>query len=447
MIGLTRRQLLQQAGAGFGMLGLAGLHASPVPANPARAKSVIFLYMNGGPSGIDCFDYKPALETLHGKPFPGEIDTLFPYPGPIMASPFKFKRHGESGAWVSECYPHVARHVDKMAFLYACHTDVQNHTPACYMLNTGLSRFGAPGVGSWLSYGLGSENADVPAYVVILDENAAPEGGANLWDAGFLPSNHSGVRFLPREEPISFLGNRQGPSLRKKDLLRKLNRMHAELAPPSDIWEARIQSHETAFRMQMSLPGIADFASETAETHELYGLDDQSTSPFGKQCLLARRLVEAGARCIQVYNGGYRSNWDHHEGLESGHREHTLATDRPIAGLLEDLDRRGLLESTLVVWGGEFGRSPTSQDGDGRDHNPHGFCMWLAGGGVKSGTHYGSLDELGHRPISGPVSMADLHATILELMGIDHEGLTFNFNGRDQSLTNGLGNPIEAILS
>jgi hypothetical protein len=445
--------MLARSGCGFGATALAALANDATAAGlrthiPAKAESVVFLYMNGGPSGLDLFDYKPALEKLDGKSFPGSIDTLFPYPGPIMKSPFQFKRHGESGSWVSECYSHLAEHVDDMAFLHACHTDAQNHSPACYMLNTGLPRFGAPGIGSWLSYGLGNATEELPAFIVMCDHRAAPEGGANLWDAGFLPGQHQAVHFRSSDTPILFLDPGKGVARQSAQLqlLQRLNRRHQQQSAHSEALETRIKSFETAFRMQSSVPDLADLSGETEATRTLYGLDDEDCSSFGSQLLLSRRMVEQGVRCIQIYHGGYKDNWDHHANLESGHSSLAYETDRPIAGFLTDLKQRGLLDTTLVVWGGEFGRTPTSQDRNGRDHNPHGFCMWMAGGGTRGGIHHGELDELGYKPVSGKVSMHDLHATILHLMGLDHEQLTQFFSGRDQSLTNGLGSVIHDVV-
>ncbi len=459
---LTRRDFLNRSGSGFGMIALAsllkgerllaaGAPSTPRLHHPAKAKSVIWLFMNGGPSGSDLFDQKPALEKWDGRRFPGKIHTLVPHPGPIMRSPFKFRRYGESGATVSEVYPNIAKHVDDLTFLFACGSEAQNHLPACYMVNSGVTRVGSPNVGSWVTYGLGSANRELPGFVVMYDYRSAPEGGANLWDAAFLPGENQGVPFRPSDQPILYLKrppkisqDRQHSQLK---LLRQLNNWHLEQHPGELELQTRIQSFETAYRMQISAPEIVNTSHETAATKRLYGLDLPKCKPFGTQLPMARRMVEKGVRFIQVYHGGWNNNWDNHSGLEEQHRQLCLETDQPIAGLLTDLKRRGLLDETLVIWGGEVGRSPTSQDRDGRDHNPYGFAMWMAGGGVKRGFAYGKTDELGYKPVENPVSMHDFHATILHLLGLDDEVLTYHFNGRDQSLVNGLGSVVHDIAA
>ncbi len=459
---LSRRDFLCRSGSGFGMLALAsmleneGLVAADASLksgrhHPAKAKSVIWLFMNGGPSGIDLFDQKPALEKWDGKRFPGKIQTLFSHPGPIMRSPFKFRRYGESGVTVSEVYPHIAQHVDDITFLFACGSEAQNHVPACYMVNSGVTRVGSPGIGSWVSYGLGSANRELPGYVVMYDYRSAPEGGANLWDAAFLPGEYQGVPFRPTDQPILYLKRPANISHSTQQsqlkLLQQLNQWHLKQHADEVELQTRIQSFETAFRMQISAPEIVNTSHETKETQRLYGLDAPQCKPFGKQLLMARRMVEKGVRFIQIYHGGWNNNWDNHSRLEKQHRQLCLETDRPIGGLLTDLKRRGLLDETLVIWGGEFGRSPTSQDRDGRDHNPYGFTMWMAGGGVKRGFSYGKTDEFGYKPVENPVSMHDLHATILHLLGLDYNLLTYHFNGRDQSLVNSLGSVVHDIVA
>lgn len=456
----SRRALLAQAGSGFGAVALAGLLARGTSAStqvkPRRqiapqAKSVVWLFMNGGPSGIDLFDPKPTLDKWDGKDFPGSIETLFPYPGPIMKSPFRFSRHGETGAPVSEVMPHLARHVDDLTFLLACGSEAQNHSPACYMVNTGVTRFGSPCVGSWLSYGLGRETDDLPAFIVMHDHRSSPEGGSNLWDAGFLPGEHQGVPFQPSKSPVLYLSRPGSISAARQagqlSLLRKLNATHQSRLPHEPALEARIRSFETAFRMQTSVPDFVDVSEETPETQRLYGLEEQECHDFGKQLLMTRRLIERGVRCIQIYHGGLQDNWDHHAGLKKKHTRLCFQTDQPIAGFLTDLKRRGLLDSTLVIWGGEFGRGPTSQDRDGRDHNPFGFTMWLAGGGVKPGVRHGETDEFGYQPVRDAVSMHDLHATILHLMGLDSDSLSHFHNGRDQTLTNGLDSVVHEVIA
>lgn len=453
----TRRDFLTRAGGGFGMLAASsllqqeGAIAAPRTPLPRKAKSVIWLFMNGGPSGIDLFDPKPALDRLHGEPFPGEIKVLFPYPGNIMKSPFKFRQHGQCGAPVSHVYPNIAKHVDDITFLKACHCEEQNHVPACYMVNTGFRQFGYPTLGSWATYGLASGRRDLPEYVVMYDYRSAPEGGANLWSSGFLPAQHQGTLFRPGKTPILYLERSNGlsePTQRAQlDLLRWMNDHSAEQFGGGNEFEARTQSFETAYQMQTSIPELADLKKESEATLRLYGIDDPDCSYFGTQCLLARRLVEREVPFIQIYHGGYENNWDQHGGLESGHTNNCYETDKPIAGLLSDLKQRNLLDSTLVIWGGEFGRAPVSQDVDGRDHNPYGFTMWMAGGGVKGGYSYGETDEFGYQGVSGQVSMHDFHATVLHLMGMEAEQLTFQFGGREQTPTNALGSVVHDIIA
>lgn len=459
---LKRRDFLLRAGTGFGAVALGsvlqadGLFSSSTTAaattpQPPKAKSVIWLFMNGGPSGIDLFDHKPALEKWDGKFHPGGVQSLFPHPGPIMKTPFQFKQHGESGASVSNIYPHIAQHVDEMVFLKACTSTELNHTPACYMMNTGSNRVGAPSFGSWATYGMGTENENMPGFVVMFDPQQTPEGGANLWDSAYLPGENQAVPMHATASPMSFLDtpNDRTPATQRSqlDLLKQLNNNHLRKHPGLPALETRIRSYETAYRMQTEVPDLVNLDGETEATQQMYGLDDPRCALFGRQLLMARRMVESGVRCIQVYHGGYPVNWDHHDGLAEGHASLCYSSDRPIAGLLADLKQRGLLDSTLIVWGGEFGRLPTSQDRTGRDHNPFGFAMWLAGGGIKAGTSYGELDELGYKPVQDAVSIHDVHATILHLMGIDPDALTFYWNGREQSLTNGLGSVIHPIVA
>ncbi len=457
---LPRREFLTQSGCGMGMMALATMlngniasaaESVMIPPAITKAKSVIWLFMNGGPSGIDLFTPKPALDKWDGKRFPGGIETLFPHPGPIMKSPFKFKQHGQSGLPVSEIYPNLAKHVDEMTFLNACTSEAHNHVPACYMVNSGISRVGAPCVGSWTSYGLGSANDELPSYVVMYDYRTAPEGGANLWDAAYLPGQHQGVPFRPTDQPILYLNRPETISAQTQkqqlDLLQKINRAHASKHPNQQELLTRIKSFETAYKMQMAAPKLVDTSRESAATKKMYGIDTEESEVFGTQLLMARRMVEQGVRFVQVYHGGWDNNWDNHSNLEDQHRDLCFETDRPIAGLLSDLKQRGLLDETLVVWGGEFGRTPTSQDRDGRDHNPFGFTMWMAGGGVKKGYVHGQTDELGYKPVENKVTMHDLHATILHLLGLDHEALTYRFGGREQSLVNGLGRVVDEILA
>jgi len=452
--------MLAQAGSGFGALAaasllhedaLAGIAETVRTHHAPRAKRVVWLFMNGGPSGIDLFDPKPALDVWHGKPYPGKVETLFPHPGPLMKSPFRFRQHGESGAPVSEVFPHLARHVDELAFLLACSTEVQNHMPACYMMNCAVPRAGMPCLGSWVSYGLGRETADLPAFVVLYDQRSSPEGGTNLWDMGFLPGQHQGVALRSKGSPILYLqrpgrltSQRQHAQLQ---LLNDINGRHLARFPHEQQLETRLHSFETAFRMQRSVPEAVNIASESKETQRLYGLQVPECKRFGRQLLMTRRLLERGVRFAQVYHGGFETNWDHHGNLEEQHRDLCFETDQPIAGFLEDLKRRGLLDETLVIWGGEFGRTPVSQDRHGRDHNPFGFTMWMAGGGVKRGIRYGQTDEFGYHPVENRLSMHDLHATILHLLGLDHLQLSYFHNGQDQLPGNGLGHVVHDLIA
>ena len=473
----SRRQFLQSTGQGFGMLGLAALleqegrvarGATAGGLDPlapraghfaAPARSVIWLFMNGGPSQVDTWDYKPELQKRDGQALEGfDPDTGFfnGAVGPLMKSPYQFAQHGESGAWVSQIFPHMARHVDKMAFLYSCWTDSNNHSPALFKINTGSARQGFPCVGSWLTYGLGSESRNLPAFVAMYDTlgRGVPKGHAQNWGAGFLPSVYQGTALKPQGEPIDNLrrsGELTGSQQRAQlDLLASLNQRHLSRHGGETELAARIESFELAYRMQMSAPEVLDLARESEETQKLYGLDNPKCAHFAKQCLLARRLVENGVRCVQIYSGGMDNerSWDGHQNIEANHTGFAGETDQPVAALLSDLESRGLLDSTLVIWGGEFGRLPIVQKGGtGRDHNPHAFTTWMAGGGVKGGTLYGETDELGHKAVIDRVSVNDLHATILHQMGLDHERLTYRYNGRDFRLTDVSGRVVHEILA
>ena len=456
---ISRRQWLKQLGGGAGALALQSMLAGDVaadksenkksPHHEVKAKNVIWLFMNGGPSGIDTFDYKPELAKYHGKVFEGEVKTLFPHPGPLMESPFKFNRYGESGLPISEIYSNVAKHADDLCVINSCTSTQLNHVPACYMMNTGVSRVGSPSIGSFATYGLGTENSELPGFVVMMDRRSAPEGGANLWDSGFLPPKYQGVPFRNDGEPVLFLDRSvsRGRQQNRLKFLAKLNQEHLNRNPHNRDLETRIQSFETAYKMQASVPDLMKVDDETEDTKRIYGLDDPDCEHFGTQLLLARRMVERGVRFQQIFHGGWKRNWDSHGSLGDNHRSLAKETDKPIAGLLRDLKARGLLESTLVIWGGEFGRLPMSQDIDGRDHNPYGFTMWMAGGGAKKGYVHGKTDELGYRAVESPVSMNDLHATILHLMGVDHERLSYWFSGRDQTMTNSLGSVVFNICN
>ena len=469
----SRRQFLQTAGCGFGGLALASLlhqealkaapavnPLAPRPGHvPARAKSVIWLFINGGPSQVDTWDYKPELSRRDGQALAGfDQNTGFfrDQVGPIMRSPFRFRRHGQCGAWVSEIFPHLAGHVDKMAFLHSCWTESNNHSPALLKMNTGMTRMGFPSVGSWVTYGLGSESDNLPSYIVMYDTlgRGLPKGYSQNWGAGFLPSIYQGTGLKPQGAPIDNLARpsemTQDQQRNQLDLVARLNRRQLEQRPGDTELAARIESFELAYRMQLAAPEALDLDRETAATRRLYGLDNPRCTHFARQCLIARRMVERGVRFVQIYSGGEENerSWDGHTNIRDNHSGFAAETDQPIAGLLQDLTQRGLLEDTLVVWGGEFGRLPLVQrGGTGRDHNPHAFTVWLAGGGVKGGTSHGATDELGHRAVDDRVSVHDLHATILHLLGLDHTRLTYRYNGRDFRLTDVHGEVVRNILA
>ncbi len=466
----TRREFLKRSGAGFGMLGLAGLldqqgllGVANASTNPfavksgnyaGRAKSVIFMFLYGGPSGFDLFDHKPELDKFDGKTldWKGKLDTFNPNPGPLMKSPYKFKQYGQCGAWVSEKYTAVAEHVDDIALIKSCYCESNNHAPALFQMNTGIARVGYPSIGSWLTYGLGTENQDLPGYVVMYDHRGGPIGGPQNWSSGFLPSSFQATPFRATGTPILNLDRRADMPVEQQraqlDLLAQLNDAHMRMNPGEADLATRIESFELAYRMQMEAPETVDLSTETEETKRLYGMDREETKYFGTQLLIARRLVERGVRFVQVYSGGgnQQESWDAHFGLKVNHDMHCAETDVPMAGLLTDLKRRGLLDETLVVWGGEFGRMPVSQGAVGRDHNPDGFLMWMAGGGVKGGISYGETDEVGYKAAVDPVSVNDLHATILDRLGVDHEKLTYVHNGRKFRLTDVAGKVLDKIL-
>lgn len=437
------------------LLGGANLSADePDPANPlaprsghfpAKVERVIWLFMEGGPSGVDIFDPKPELDRQHGKRT--DIKVFFGNPGPLMKSPFKFERYGECGQPVCEKYTHLAKHVDKMAFLKSCFTESDNHVPALYQINSGLPRPGFPTAGAWITYGLGSENQNLPGYVVLGNTQGA-KGGPHNWGAGFLPAAYQGTLFRSQGNPILNLSRPNDISATEQraqiDLMKRLNEQHLQSHQGEAELTARIQSFELAYRMQSEAFDVVDIRKETQLTQDMYGISDDRSRSFGTKCLMARRLIENGVRFVQVYSDG---EWDAHQRLTKNHTDHCAATDVPIDGLLTDLKERGLLDSTLVIWGGEFGRMPVSQDGDGRDHNPNGFLMWMAGAGIKGGVSHGETDEIGYTAAEKPVSVNDLHATMLHLLGLDHERLTYLHNGRRYRLTDVAGNVVREILS
>lgn len=467
----SRREFLQKAGAGFGGLALSYLLSrdsalaesvavSPLdplapkkPHHTAKAKSVIFLFMEGGPSHIDLFDPKPALDKLAGQPMPESFGRPLTAMGTanntLMASQRKWKQHGKSGIWVSDWLPNVAEHVDDMAVIRSCWADGLNHVGSVCQMNTGDILAGRPSLGAWATYGLGSANENLPAFVIMAD-GADPVGGPKNWSSGFLPATYQGSMFRNDGTPIFHLappptvGDKQQRN--KLDLLKELNQHFSKGKEEDTELAARLNSYELAYRMQAAAPEAVDLKSESDETRKLYGMDDKNTERFGSMCLQARRLVERGVKFVQLYSGS-NSGWDAHENLEGNHSKLCLGTDKPIAGLLTDLKARGLLDQTLVVWGGEFGRTPFNEKGKGRDHNPWGFTMWMAGGGSKPGTVVGTTDEIGLRAVENKAHVHDLHATILHLMGLDHEKLTFLHNGRDERATINSGEVIKEMLA
>jgi hypothetical protein len=467
---ITRRQMLQRFANGFGMVALAGLlaeesrseAAAEAPINPLavrsphfppRARRVIFLFMSGGPSHVDTFDPKLRLQRETGRPLP------FPMPrlertrtGNLLASPFRFQKHGKAGIEVSELFPHVAGCIDDLCVIRSLVADNINHNGACLQMNTGEQTFSRPCLGSWLVYGLGSENQNLPGFLVL--SPAQPAQGAPLWSNSFLPAAYQGTLISDLHNPIANLSNPRFPPDRQRqqlDALARLNELHRHERAEDSRLSARIASFELAYRMQREAPQAFDLSGESRATQRLYGADQPVTEIFGKQCLLARRLVERGVRFVQVYHTqtSTRSScqlWDQHGNLRNGLRENAAATDRPIAGLLRDLKARGLLDDTLVIWGGEFGRTPTAENADGREHHPFGFTMWLAGGGVRGGLVHGATDDYGWYAVQDKVHVHDLHATILHLMGFDHERLTYRHGGRDYRLTDVAGNVVREIL-
>ena len=474
----NRRQMLARSGAGAGLLGLTSLlgsegllHAANEPSSldplaprpphfEPQAKAVIWLFINGGPSHVDTWDYKPELEKSDGKELEG-FDKFTGFfagsVGPLMKSPFKFAPYGECGKQVSEIFPHLAEHVDKMAFVHSAYAKSNNHSPALFMANTGFTQMGFPCVGSWATYGLGSESRDLPAFVVMSDPKGRglPKGYSANWGAGFLPSVYQGTWLKPSGAPIDNLirPTELNPSRQRAqlDLLAHLNQDHLDENPAEKELAARIESFELAYRMQSAAPEALDVDSEPEHIQKLYGLDDERCAHFSRQCLIARRMVERGVRFVQIYSGGMENqrSWDGHNDIQGNHSQFAGETDKPVAALLADLAQRGLLDSTLIVWGGEFGRLPVAQKSEkpGRDHNPHAMTYWFAGGGAKGGTTYGATDEVGHKAVENRVNLHDLHATILHLLGMQHKQLTYRHSGRDFRLTDVEGEVIHEIIA
>lgn len=465
----TRREMLQRLAQGFGAVALTALSqpsssiarqgsASDIslPHHPAQARHVIFLYMDGGPSQVDTFDYKPLLARYDGqdpREAMGKLEpTQFNNIGKVMASPWKFRQYGECGQWVSELFPRLREHVDDLAFLKAMTSRFSEHTSGNYFLHTGSGFQGRPSMGAWVSYALGSENEELPGFVV-LNGGLIPPGGLDNFNSGFLPANYQGSILRPQSQPVPnivpreahiALQQRKLATIRELDLLSQQRRTH------HDAVDAAIANYETAFRMQRSIPELMDFSEESPATLRSYGFEDSwlGTQTFARQCLVARRLVERGVRFIELTcPGGNGDRWDQHAGLRDGHEKNCHTVDQPISALITDLKQRGLFESTLLVWAGEFGRTPFAQGGDGRDHNPFGFTVWLAGAGVRGGASYGETDEWGYRAIDGKLEIHDLHATMLHLLGVDHERSTFRFGGRDMRLTDVHGRVVHEILA
>lgn len=450
----SRREFLRKSGGGFGALALAALLGQQASAAsdidpllpkktdfPSKAKSVIFLFMEGGPSHIDLFDPKPLLNKLDGQMLPDSYEKVVlamgEHQSPLMASPRKWAQHGQSGLWVSEWFPEIATCADDLTVIRSCVSDGINHSSGVCQMNTGHVIGGRPSLGAWATYGLGTENQDMPAFVVLTDRNGQVVNGPRNWGSGFMPAVYQGVAFKSGAEPILNLNppSHITPQRQKAKLalLNQLDRRHAAEREDKTELEARIKSYELAFRMQSAAPQIVDLNSETEETKSLYGLDQKETSVFGRNCLMARRLVENGVRFVQLYSGA-GSGWDSHSNIEGNHGRLCKEVDRPIAGLLKDLKRRGLLEETLVVWGGEFGRTPMSEQGNGRDHNPTGFTMWMAGGGIPGGRVIGATDDLGLHVVENRLHVHDIHATIMRAMGIDHTKMIFRHKGRPERI-------------
>ena len=479
----SRRDFLMQSGGGIAGLALAHLldgdgmlAAATVPQDPQcdtpfpgafsprpphfapRANAVISLFMSGGVSHVDTFDHKPALTRYAGQPLDGLIGGSVPvrqgFPGPLMPSPFEFRRYGESGIEVSELFPHLAGHVDDIAFIKSLYGRSNDHIQATYEMQTGQIRMGFPSVGCWVTYGLGSESSSLPAFVVMTDYRGGPLGGPNDWGAGFMPASYQGTLFRSTGDPIVDLEPPEGMSREEQrarlDALARLNEIDMEKYPGNSELAARISSYELAYRMQGCAPEAIDVSLESEATRKLYGLDEELTEPFGRQCLMARRLVERGVRFVQLFMGGVGNQntdtWDAHSNVVENHTLHAAESDKPIAGLLTDLKARGLLDTTLVVWHGEFGRMPISQRGVGRDHNPGAQTAWMAGAGIQGGQSIGATDDFGYKAEEQPVSPHDLHATMLHLLGLDHERLTYRYSGRDMRLTDVHGTLIPQIV-
>jgi hypothetical protein len=468
----ARREWLQRTAIGFGSLAFQAMlqqetsAESPAPAErhdpnapkpahfAARAKRVVFMFMTGGPSQVDTFDPKPRLDKDHGKPPPFDLPKItFAKQGNLLKSPWKFKQYGESGLPVSDLFPHIGKQVDDLCILRSVHGTNPAHGGAMLKLHTGSDQFVRPSMGSWVTYGLGTENENLPAFITICPTLA--HGGVNNWGAAFLPANCQGTPIgnaavSAAQASVKHIQNgRIDAELQRRqlDLIAAMNRDHLANSGPNQALEGRLNSFELAYRMQSTMPEVQNLANESAATKSLYGIDDPITENFGRQCLMARRFLEAGVRFVQVSHSDSEVQWDQHSNLYQGHTKNAAEVDKPIAGFLQDLKARGLLKDTLVLWGGEFGRTPTAQGTDGRDHNPHGFTMWLAGGGVKGGYAYGATDDHGYYAVENKMHINDLHATMLHLLGLDHKRLTYRYAGRDFRLTDIAGQVAKEILA
>jgi hypothetical protein len=467
---VNRRAFLRHAGGGFGILALASLldgaglltqaadTTNPLAPKPphfkGRARSVIFLFMSGGPSHVDLFDPKPDLIRLAGQPIPESFGTFKTRravaKNKLLAPVRPFRKRGQSGIEVSDFLPHIADCIDDICLLRSCYADSVTHPESVYQMNTGSILMGRPSLGAWATYGLGTQNQNMPAFVVMPDPAGWVKGGAPAWGNGYLPATYQGTLLRGGESPILHLNTPKGVSAEQQratvDFINQLNRADLRAGEENSELAARIATYELAFRMQSHAPDVVDISKETEATKKLYGLDNKVTAEFGLRCLLARRLVESGVRFIQLYCGD-TNGWDGHSDVEGNHTKLCAQSDLPVAGLLKDLKSRGLFDSTLVIWGGEFGRMPMSEGQNGRDHNPHGFSMWLAGAGVKGGQVIGATDAVGLRAEQEKAHVHDIHATILHLLGLDHERLTFRHNGRDERLTDVAGEVIKKVLA
>ncbi len=457
---LSRRHFLRQAGGGLGAVALSWMEARGETHFVPRAKRVIHVFAAGGVSHVDTFDYKPDLEKHDGQALSGKgkIDTFFGRPGNLLKSPFAFRKRGESGLWVSDLLPEIASCADELCVVRSMVSKNNNHTPATFLMNSGFTMSGFPSMGAWVGYGLGSETDDLPAFVVLPDPRGEPAGGSANWSAGFLPAAHQGVAFSTRtKEPVKDLAPPAGddPAARAAGLglVGAINREDAARSAEPAL-AARLRSYELAARMQLRVPEAADVSSESDETRRLYGLDRKESEGFGRNCLLARRLLERGVRFVQLFHGGAfggnpRINWDAHEDVVANHRLQASSLDRPLAGLLRDLRRRGMMDDTLVLFTTEFGRTPMTEGvgAKGRDHHPHAFTCWLAGAGVRRGAAFGASDEVGYHAVEHPVTTYDLHATVLRLLGLDHTKLTFYHNGIQRRLTDVHGHVVEGLLA